>query len=239
MIDVVFISDLHLCPEEQEIQKRFNQFIQWAQTSVKQVYILGDFFNAWVGDDAIDDWSTEIARQLYSLKARGIPVYYMHGNRDFLLGARYAKLAGWQVLTEPTFIELGEEKIMLAHGDSYCTDDLSHQRFRRLTRNSLFAAVFLRLNLNYRKQLVNKIRERSLMNTSKSMAQMDVVAATVISHMLKNKCPVLIHGHTHKPGLTTYEHEAHSLKRYVLSDWDDNPQLLCYDISKGLYFTHI
>lgn len=239
MIDVVFISDLHLHPEEHDIQSRFNTFLDWAKSSVKKVYILGDFFHAWVGDDGIDDWGKAIASQILSLKSIGIDVYYMHGNRDFLLGTHFATLAGWTVLNEPTLIELGHEQVLLVHGDRYCTKDLEHQRFRRITRNKLFTTLFLQLPLSYRQKLVNRVRERSMTNTTKTMDQMDVVTESVIEHMIKHNVVTLIHGHTHKPGLSEYEYNSLKYKRYVLSDWDDSPQILCYDKSKGFYFTHI
>lgn len=236
MIDVVFISDLHLHPEDHAIQARFNQFLEWAKVSVKNIYILGDFFHAWAGDDSIDDWSKNIADQLYSLKNLGIQVFYMHGNRDFLLGKRFAKLAGWTILAEPTVIHLGQERVLLAHGDSYCTKDLAHQKFRRLTRNKLFPYLFLKLPLKYRQRLVNEVRNRSQLNQSKSIDEMDVVSETVIRQMNYYKVTQLIHGHTHKPGVTIYENNLKKLHCYVLSDWDDKPHVLCYDYTKGLCY---
>ena len=237
MIDVVFISDLHLHPENKEIKSRFDAFIHWAKDSVKTIYILGDFFHAWAGDDSIDEWSMGIAKQLHSLSAAGISLFYMHGNRDFLLGNVFASHAGWKILSEPAFITLGKEKVMLVHGDRYCSKDKGHQGFRLLTRNRLFTFLFLSLPLKYREHVVGKVREFSKSNQSKSMEEMDVVTEAVINHMTRYKIATLIHGHTHKPGLNVYWHNSLELKRYVLSDWDDNPQLLCYDNTKGIYFT--
>lgn len=239
MIDVVFISDLHLHPEDPGIQARFDIFIDWAKKSVKKVYILGDFLHAWVGDDSINEWSRGIAKQINSLVTHGILVFYMHGNRDFLLGRAFAKYTGWKMLNEPSIIQLGNEKVMLVHGDRYCTKDIGHQRFRLLTRNKLFTTLFLCLPLSYREQLVNKVRKHSHTNYNKSAEQMDVVAESVITHMIKYQVKTLIHGHTHKPGLSLYDHSNSELRRYVLSDWDDTPQALCYDNTKGFYFTHI
>ncbi|KTC93278.1 UDP-2,3-diacylglucosamine diphosphatase [Legionella cincinnatiensis] len=239
MIDVVFISDLHLHPENQEIQERFNQFLKWAKVSVKSIYILGDFFHAWAGDDSIDEWSRSIALQLYSLKNHGIDIFYMHGNRDFLLGRDFAQLAGWTILSEPTVIQLDQEKILLVHGDRYCAKDLAHQRFRRLTRNKVFSYFFLKLPLKLRQRLVSQVRYRSQMNQNRSMEEMDVVSEVIIKHMRHYKVTQLIHGHTHKPGITIYENNVEKLRRYVLSDWDDKPQLLCYDNTKGLCFVHV
>lgn len=239
MIEAVFISDLHLHPEMHEIQARFDSFIKWAKnSSVKSVYILGDFFHAWAGDDALDDWSRAIAMQLHELTEQGTKVFYMHGNRDFLLGQRFAQLAGFTILAEPTVVELGRERILLVHGDRYCTRDVAHQRFRKLTRNKIFSWCFLHLPLGYRMKLVNKVRQMSQINPNKTMAQMDVVSECVIQHMTQLKVTHLIHGHTHKPGLTVSSINNIDFKRYVLSDWDDIPLLLCYDSTMGLYFNH-
>lgn len=235
MIDVVFISDLHLHPNEPAIVARFDKFITWAHSQVKTLYILGDFFHAWAGDDSIDDWSKGIASQLQSLKEAGISVFYMHGNRDFLLGAKFAALAGWTVLSEPSLITLGQQQILLAHGDRYCTKDLSHQRFRKLTRNKMFPKIFLMLPLILRKRLVNTVRSISSSNTKPNEA-MDVVPAAVKDELHFYKVAILIHGHTHKPGLEIYEDQEPNLQRFVLSDWDDSPQILCYDNTKGFYF---
>ncbi|MGC1182864.1 UDP-2,3-diacylglucosamine diphosphatase [Legionella sp.] len=240
MIDVVFISDLHLHPKEYAIQERFTLFLEWVQkNSIKNIYILGDFFHVWAGDDTINDWSRGIAEQLHSLKKQGINLFYMHGNRDFLLGEKFAKLAGWTILSEPTIIHLGKEKIMLAHGDRYCTKDLAHQRFRLLTRNKIFSIVFLSLSVKYRERLVNQVRARSQNNVSKSREQMDVVAESVIRHMQNHGVTQLIHGHTHKPGIVNYMVNSEKIIRYTLSDWDDSPKLLCYDTTKGIYFSHL
>ncbi|HAU4062188.1 TPA: UDP-2,3-diacylglucosamine diphosphatase [Legionella pneumophila] len=237
MIDSVFISDLHLHPEDNEIQTRFDHFVNWARLSVKRIYILGDFFHAWSGDDSINAWSTAIAEQIESLTQSGIEIYFMTGNRDFLLGSLFAKRTGWKILTEPTVITLGNHKILLVHGDRYCTNDRSHQRFRLLTRNRWFSFLFLRLPLSFRKRLVNGVRKISLKNHHKSIEQMDIVTEAAIRHMSENNTEILINGHTHKPGITNYTYEEKILTRYVLSDWDDIPKLLCYDNTKGFYFT--
>ncbi|AMP89798.1 UDP-2,3-diacylglucosamine diphosphatase [Legionella pneumophila] len=237
MIESVFISDLHLHPEDDEIQARFHRFINWARNSVRKIYILGDFFHAWSGDDSINAWSDAIAKQIKSLTQSGIEIYFMTGNRDFLLGSSFAKRTGWKILTEPTVITLGNNRILLAHGDRYCTSDRSHQRFRLLTRNRCFSFLFLRLPLSIRNRMVSGVRKISLNNHHKSIEQMDVVKETAIRHMHKNNTEILIHGHTHKPGLTNYSYEGKILTKYVLSDWDDIPKLLCYDNTKGFYFT--
>lgn len=212
MIDSVFISDLHLHPEDSEIQARFHRFINWARNSVRKIYILGDFFHAWSGDDSINAWSDAIAKQIKSLTQSGIEIYFMTGNRDFLLGSSFAKRTGWKILTEPTVITLGNNRILLAHGDRYCTSDRSHQRFRLLTRNRCFSFLFLRLPLSIRKRLVNGVRKISLNNHHKSIEQMDIVKEAAIRHMSENNTEILIHGHTHKPSLTNYSYEGKYLQ---------------------------
>ncbi|KTD75044.1 UDP-2,3-diacylglucosamine diphosphatase [Legionella waltersii] len=239
MIDAVFISDLHLSPSEPEIKERFNGFIAWAESKVKSIYILGDFFHAWAGDDSLDDWSLGIANQLKSLVDKGINIYFMAGNRDFLLGERFAKLSGWRVLQEPTKIQLHDRPVLLVHGDRYCTKDIAHQRFRKLTRNRFFSCLFLALPLSMRLKLVEKIRKNSSSKRYLSSEQIDVVTDQVTKHLKSYNVNSVIHGHTHKSGEHTLHLSENEGKRYVLSDWDDNPTLLCYDITKGFYFAHV
>lgn len=236
MIDAVFISDLHLHPNDDAIQARFNAFIAWAAKHVRKVYILGDFFHVWAGDDSLDSWSDGIAVQLSSLAQQGIRIFYMHGNRDFLLGRRFAKRAGWTILPQPSVIQLGSENVLLVHGDQYCTKDKSHQRFRLITKNKLCQMIFLSFPLSFRNKIVNKVRGISIGNKTKALDVMDVVPDTVTEQMNKHQVNTLIHGHTHKPGLNLHHHQGRELQRFVLSDWDDTPWLLCYDNTKGFCF---
>ena len=236
MIEAVFISDLHLHPKEIAITERFNQFISWAATHTKAVYILGDFFHVWPGDDALDDWSHSIAERLTWLTQQGVSLYFMAGNRDFLLGKRFATLAGMTQLTEPTVVTFGDERVLLVHGDRYCTRDKGHQRLRLLTRNRLFSFLFLRLSYAFRVNLVNKVRDHSQSNRTKPSDWMDVVHDGMLRHMKQLNVSIVVHGHTHKPGLTTYNDGKADFRQYVLSDWDDNPLLLCYHKSEGFYF---
>ncbi len=236
MIDAVFISDLHLHPDENAITKRFEGFVTWAATSTRSVYILGDFFHVWPGDDALDEWSGAIADRLAWLTAQGVSVYFMPGNRDFLLGEDFAKRAGVMTLTEPSVIQMGDERVLLVHGDRYCTLDKGHQWLRRLTRNRHFSKLFLRLPLALRSKLVHTVRNASQAGRYKLAAHMDVVPAVMLDHMRQYSVKTVIHGHTHKPGLTTHDYCGASYQQYVLSDWDANPLILCYNESKRFYF---
>ena len=239
MIDAVFISDLHLHPDESAITERFHRFIQWASTHTRAVYILGDFFHVWPGDDALDAWSRSIIHQLTRLGEQGVALYFMPGNRDFLLGDSFAALAGFTLLKEPSIITLGDERVLLVHGDRYCTADRGHQWLRRLTRNRVFPWFFIQLPLVFRARLVHKVRTRSQSNRTKSALIMDVVVRSVLNHMQTLGVHVLVHGHTHKPGLTTYADQGTTYRRYVLSDWDDNPILMCYDKAEGFYYDRL
>lgn len=239
MIEAVFISDLHLNPAEKQITHRFEAFIHWAATEVKTVYILGDFFHAWPGDDGLDVWSQHIALRLAWLAAQGVQIYFMCGNRDFLIGAQFLKLASMTLLTEPALITLGGNKLLLMHGDSYCTKDKNHQWFRRLTRNKIFSTLFLCVPYQLRFQLVNNIRKKSQMNNHKSDADMEIVIPVMLRHMHQMGVTIIVHGHIHKPGLSQHRHQGLTYQQYVLSDWDDNPLLMCYDVPNGFYFKRL
>ena len=239
MIDAVFISDLHLHPNDLDITERFNTFIEWAAHNTRSIYILGDFFHLWPGDDAIDAWSKSIAAKLAGLAAAGIQLYFLHGNRDFLLGEKFAKLASLTLLSEPTVIKLGKQNVLLVHGDRYCTNDKGHQWLRRLTRNAIFPRLFLHLPFAFRSKLVNEVRQHSQVNRSKSNADMDIVTTVMMDHMRQLDLSILIHGHIHKPGFSTHTYMGKKYLQYVLSDWDDKPDLLCYDNSKGFYFVRL
>jgi UDP-2,3-diacylglucosamine hydrolase len=238
--EAVFISDLHLHPRQLDIQARFNHFVQWAAKNTQSLYILGDFFHVWAGDDAIDDWGLSVAAQLSWLHRQGVSIYYLHGNRDFLLGQCFAKQAEINILPDPTVIVLNGERVLLTHGDQYCTNDRAHQWLRRLTRNRLFIRLFLNFPLRLRNQWVAAVREYSQGNKQKGQQVMGIVPAAMIAQMQRDKTRVVIHGHIHQPGLTCHTHRGQTFQQYVLSDWDDSPQILCYDtITSSINFTQI
>lgn len=235
----VFISDLHLNPDQPEITARFFRFIDWAAENTAALYILGDFFHAWPGDDGLDPWSQEIIQRLNNLSRQGVALYYMHGNRDFLIGEVLAQQAGFTLLKDPCVIYLNHQAVLLSHGDSYCTADVSHQYFRMLTRNRAFKWLFMKLPFKMRSKMVMSVRRMSENNRQKPQQIMDVVPAALLKSMKKFQTKILIHGHTHKPGLTSHELGEVTYHQYVLSDWDDAPRLLCYDDKRCFYFTQI
>lgn len=237
MLDAIFISDLHLSPHKPEITSRFKIFLQWASQNTQRLYILGDFFHAWPGDDALDDWSQEIASDLKKL-SKQVKIYFLHGNRDFLLGDSFADLAGITIIADPTYLDL-DTKTMLTHGDQYCLEDKGHQWLRCFTRNSWFPRLFLKIPLKIRLLIVSRVRQYSLTQykkKAKSKSQTDIVVEAMIDHMEKNNTTVIIHGHTHRPGITNHIHSGITYTQYVLSDWDNDPSPLCYNKEKGLQF---
>jgi len=236
MNEAVFISDLHLDPNIPEISKRFDDFLAWVGPRTRALYILGDFFHAWAGDDTSNAWSDAVADQLAKLKAQGVAVYFMRGNRDFLLGPAFAARASSILLDEPACIELGGQCVMLTHGDRYCTQDKAHQWFRRLTRNRWFSKLFLMIPKRVRTRIVAGVRAHSEDNPRKQPEIMDVVPAALIRHLNQHQINIMVHGHTHRPGLTSHEYAGRIYKQYVLSDWDAAPSVLCYNKSTGFYF---
>ncbi|PJD91530.1 MAG: UDP-2,3-diacylglucosamine diphosphatase [Legionella sp.] len=235
MNDAVFISDLHLHPHMPDIMDRFRKFIHWASKNTLAVYILGDFLHVWPGDDALDAWSEDISSLLAQLSAHNVKVYFLPGNRDFLIGNTFLQKANMVLLQEPALITLGKERILLAHGDQYCTGDVSHQWLRRLTRNRWFKPLFLRLPYRVRHRIVNQARSYSQSNQRKSKASMDIVPKPMLADLCRFEAAALIHGHTHQPGLKIHRYQEKDLRQYTLSDWDENPAVLCYNRSKYLF----
>jgi len=226
--DAMFISDLHLHPKQPEITKKFLDFCDWAKGKTKILYILGDFLHAWAGDDAIDSWSEKITNALAELSCSGIEVYFIPGNRDFLIGKKFLQQANVKRLPEQYVINLGDKKVLLVHGDCYCTNDKAHQRLRLFTRNWLFKLVFLQMPYKFRAKIVNKVRQYSA-NNNKLSKNMLTVPNAILKSLRKARLDTVIHGHTHKPGLTTHTYNQDKFFQYVLSDWDENPLIMCYN----------
>lgn len=239
MIDAVFISDLHLHPDASDINARFERFLAWVVSRTQTLYILGDFFHAWAGDDTSTAWSDGVLAQLANLNTQGVEVYFLCGNRDFLVGSQFAKQAKLTRLKEPALIELGGARVVLVHGDAYCTKDRPHQWFRRLTRNAVFPACFLKLPKKLRARLVSQVRKQSSAKNPKEMALVDVVPATLTRHLKRCQAQIVVHGHTHRPGHTVHHVLGVAYHQYVLSDWDASPSILCYNKTTGFCFERL
>jgi len=220
-VPALFISDLHLTEERPEANERFIAFAEGKARDAETLYILGDFFEYWVGDDDLGaPFHAVIAGLLAGLTRRGVQVYLMHGNRDFLIGERFCAATGARLLPDPSIHEIQGVKTLLVHGDTLCTDDLEYQAWRRTARDPAFQAEFLAKPLAERRQAVLQMREKSrLVVQAKSAEIMDVNADAVREALRRHGVRRLIHGHTHRPGRHALEVDGERCERWVLPDW--------------------
>jgi len=217
-MSIFFISDLHLEQNKPHLTKAFENFINSKVNSRDELFILGDFFEQWIGDDNEDSFIKSIKNILKAKTARGLKIHFMHGNRDFLIGDKFCEEVGVKLLDDPFIINLNGKKVMLMHGDSLCTDDKAYQDFRNLVRNKDWQEDFLSKDLMERKEVAKNLREiSSLENKAKDEAIMDVNQNEVLKVIRNYSIDVLIHGHTHRP----YIHDENGVPRMVLGDWGD------------------
>ncbi len=217
---VLFISDLHLDATRPDATRAFRNFLENRAGNADALYILGDLFEAWVGDDDDDPLALEVIEALAQLTSGGTPAWFAHGNRDFLVGEDFSRRSGVELLPESKVVDLGGEPFLLMHGDSLCTDDHDYQEFRSMVRDPKWQAQFLALPLMARRALAAQARDASRISTSgKPMAIMDVNAAAVAEAMEANGVRRLIHGHTHRPAVHEFELGGKPATRIVLGDW--------------------
>lgn len=227
----LFISDLHLDPGRPAITELFGRFVDEEARGASALYILGDLFEAWVGDDDPSDTGAFVAAKLRALRDAGVPVFFLRGNRDFLLGRDYAARAGMTILPDPAVVMLHGTPTLLMHGDLLCTDDLAYQQFRAQTRNPAWQAQFLAQPLSARMAFAQQARAASrahqsgLQDKGLMEAITDVAPATVDATMARYGIGRLIHGHTHRPKVHA---EAHGT-RIVLGDWYEQGSVLRVD----------
>lgn len=227
---ILLISDLHLEEQRPDITRAFLQFLQQRATACEALYILGDFFEVWIGDDAISPYQQSIATALRALSDSGTRIYLMHGNRDFLLGKVFCQQAGCTLLSDPCLVNLHGEQVLLMHGDSLCTADLAYMRLRKVLRNPLTLWLLRHLPLAKRQQLARKLRNASQLHTRQKAATItDVTPAEIPRIMAKYGVQTLIHGHTHRPAIHALEANGLPAKRIVLGDWDQQGWALQVD----------
>ena len=227
-MSVLFISDLHLAPERPAVTRAFLSFLSYRAANAESLYILGDLFEAWIGDDDPSAMAAEVQDALRNLSDSGVNLFIQQGNRDFLLGKRFIKRCGAVLLGDERIVEYAGYRALAMHGDSLCTDDIDYQRFRRKARNPIYKWCLSHLPLKRRQKLATDWRAKSMAaNSNKASAIMDVNAQAVATVMDKHDVEVLIHGHTHRPN----RHALASGERIVLGDWHDLGWVLCLDES--------
>ena len=219
----LFISDLHLEESRPDITNAFLGFLEEKVRGVEQLYILGDFFEAWIGDDERTPLQEQIASALRAVSDSGTRLFLMHGNRDFLIGKDYCNRVGATLLDDPTVVDLYGTPTLLMHGDSLCTADVEYQKFRANMRNPQWQQMILQRPLAERQQMARQLREISMAkNQGKEEFIMDVTQDEVVKEMEAHGVQRLIHGHTHRPAVHELEAGGKPAKRIVLGDWDEN-----------------
>lgn len=228
-MSTLFIADTHLGGEHPAISRRFVEFIDNEAPTAEALYILGDLFEVWIGDDAVQDEHRAALQALRRLSDTGVPTYLLHGNRDFLLGQGFEALTGCQLIQEPVVIDLYGTRTLLLHGDTLCSDDVDYQKMRSQLRNPAWQQQFLSASIEQRLAIANQYRSESRSRIrEKPDAIMDVNRDTVIETMRAHGVTRLIHGHTHRPAVHDLEIDGQPAQRIVLGDWySQNSSLKC------------
>lgn len=214
----LFISDLHLQPSHPRTSAAFLAFLHEHAMKATELYLLGDLFEYWAGDDDLDDpFNRQMTQALRAISDAGVALYWIAGNRDFLVGPGFAEATGATLLQEPHVAHVGGRDIVLVHGDAECTDDLKYMEFRAMVRQPAWQAQFLALPLSQRKAIIAGLRQNSRQDQGdKSYATMDVTPQALAQVFASTATNVMIHGHTHRPAL----HATGATLRYVLPDWE-------------------
>ncbi|WP_180064712.1 UDP-2,3-diacylglucosamine diphosphatase [Acinetobacter sp. YH12095] len=217
----LFIADLHLSPNHPRLVRGFLDLLDAYQNKNTQLYILGDWFNAWIGDDYTAAWLDEVVTRLKQFSQAGNQIYFIVGNRDFALGQKFLDQFSGQLLPDVYTLHIGSQQVRLEHGDALCTDDVSYQKFRKIIRNPIILGILKKTPLAFRQKLAQGFRKKSQQaNQIKSYDVMDV-NADAVSQALQH-ADVLIHGHTHRPNI----HNEHGKPRIVLGDWRADAALI-------------
>lgn len=234
-LPAAFISDLHLNEDEPATVAAFVDFLAGPAREHASLFILGDLFEYWAGDDDADTaLHRQIRQALHELAAHGVAVFFMHGNRDLLVGKAFARAAGVRLLHDPVQVRFGTAgdapAVLLSHGDQLCTDDHAYQSYRRQVHDPLWQAQFLARPLDERKAFIAGLRQHSeAAKRDKPMAIMDVNADAVAALLRAHHYPTLVHGHTHRPALHRFRVDGRCCERHVLADWHGAASWLRFD----------
>ena len=225
---LLFISDLHLSPERPEVTRAFLRFLKEQTDSIEALFVLGDLFEAWIGDDDTCPTGADVQQAFKQLTEKGVALFIQHGNRDFFLGKRFMQATGATLLEDEHLVEYDDQTVLVMHGDTLCTDDTDYIRFRQKIRHPISKFCLQLLPLKYRQKLANKMRAKSkAANANKPSAIMDVNSDAVDRVMSKHQVKTLIHGHTHRPN----RHQHKQGERIVLGDWHDKGWYVIWDTS--------
>jgi UDP-2,3-diacylglucosamine hydrolase len=219
-VTTLFISDLHLDASRPAITAQFLQFLDTDARLADALYILGDLFESWIGDDAPDTGQSAAIERMRSLTDSGVPCFVMHGNRDFLLGEHFCHMSGARLLADPLIVTLYGERVLVMHGDALCTDDHAYQRLRATVRDVGWQREFLALSVRQRRALAGAARDGSKAHTAATAyAITDVNADSVASVLRESGASILLHGHTHRPAIHALKVDGRDCTRIVLGDW--------------------
>lgn len=226
----LFVSDLHLDADRPEIGEQFLGFLAGEARQAESLYILGDLFETWVGDDDPNPHFAVIKIALRELVDSGVPVFFMHGNRDFVVGAKFAAETGIELLDDPTSIEMYGQQVLLSHGDVFCTDDIEYQEARVVFRDPQWQAMMLAKPLQERLAFAAQTRQKSREHGERSNEQiMDVNQGAIIDVFEKHGVEILLHGHTHRPAIHNVDLGARTATRIVLGDWYEQGSVVRWD----------
>jgi UDP-2,3-diacylglucosamine hydrolase len=226
----LFVSDLHLDGTAPQAVETFLSFLEGEARASQGLFILGDLFESWIGDDDADPARQRVCDALRALTSAGVPCRVQHGNRDFLLGTGFAARTGCELLPDPHVIQVGALRVVLSHGDALCTRDVSYQRFRGVVRAPMVQRGWLSLPLAVRRGLAESLRRRSHRHTRRLAPEiMDVTPEAVTALLRGTGADVIIHGHTHRPGVHQLTVDGRACSRIVLGDWYEQGSLLEFD----------
>jgi UDP-2,3-diacylglucosamine hydrolase len=226
----LFIADLHLDASRPIPTAVFIDFLRTEANAANKLYILGDLFEACTGNDELDADQQRIAAELAAISDAGTQCFFMHGNRDFLIGPRFLAASKLQLLPDPTLIYVGGQSVLISHGDVYCTDDVGYQRYRKVVRNPLVRAFYDSLPRAVRIRIVSSLRSNSQNNTQQKVAAIMDVNSHAIEAAFRDYQPaVLLHGHTHRPGTHALQVDGQDYQRIVLGDWYEQGSVLRWD----------
>ncbi|MCS5708772.1 UDP-2,3-diacylglucosamine diphosphatase [Candidatus Berkiella cookevillensis] len=226
----LFVSDVHLSENKPELTALFLKFINEKALFAQELYILGDLFDVWLGDDLIGNFEHEIATALETLANAGVKTYFLAGNRDFFVGEKFLKLAKITALKDPCEISIFGYSLLLTHGDLLCTDDKLYQRYRSFVQNPLSRKIFLRFPIQFRKLIARKLRSRSKQYQQRQpIAKLDVTEEGVQKILAQKQANVIIHGHVHRANTINHNVNGRVITRYVLGTWHHTGSYIVLD----------